>query len=111
MGVKSQCVGSGPYLLIMDLGRSCCSRQPLTLKYDWLRKDVVSRGAVDDRPRSAPMSWITAMTDRVNALWDAFYARRWVAEPILSVTDKDLDVGKGVQREERQSATTRLLSP
>jgi len=44
------------------------------------------------------------MTNRVNALWDAFYGRRQVVAPTLTMTDKDLDIEKGVQREERPSA-------
>jgi len=44
------------------------------------------------------------MTDRQNALWHAFYGRRRVAAPTLGMIDKDLDVDKGVQREERPNA-------
>ena len=69
-----------------------------------MSKDVVSPGAVDDRPQSAPVSWIIAMTDRVNALWDALHGRRRVTAPTLGLTDKDLDVEKGVQRQERPRA-------
>jgi len=45
------------------------------------------------------------MTDRVNALWDAFYGRRQVAGPAVTMTDKDIDVEKGVRREERPSVS------
>ena len=50
------------------------------------------------------------MTDRVNALWDAFYGRRRVIVPTLTMTDKDLDIEKGVQREERPSASHDTLA-
>jgi len=95
----------------MDPVRFSFSRQPLTFDVRLatapvaMSKGVVSPGIVDDRPRSAPMSWITTMTDRVNALWDAFYGRRQVAALTETMTDKDLDVEKGIQREERPSAS------
>jgi len=100
VGLDSQCVWTVPP-----------DYRPLTVQLQWpsvvvdirsatapvaMSKDVVSPGAIGDWPRSAPMSCITAMSDRVNALWDAFHARRWVAEPILSMTYKDLDVEKSV---------------
>ena len=50
------------------------------------------------------------MTDRVNALWDAFYSRRQVAAPTVTMTDKDLDVEKGIQREECRSTSHDMLA-
>jgi len=107
VGLESQCVGTlppdnGPRTVPFQSPTADVDVRPVTAPVA-MPKDVVSRGAVADRPRSAPMLWITAMTDRVNALWDAFYGRRRVVAPI-GMTNKDLDVEKVVQREERPSA-------
>ena len=39
------------------------------------KKSLASCGPSDNRPRSAPVSWMAAVTARVNALWDAFNHR------------------------------------
>jgi len=41
-----------------------------------LPETPVSNDLVNSRPRSAPLPWMTAITDRVNALWNAMYDRR-----------------------------------
>ena len=45
-------------------------------------ENPVSNDLVNCRPRSAPLPWMTAITDRVNALWNAIYDRR----PAVAVT-------------------------
>ena len=66
-------------------------------------KDVASLEVVDDRPRSAPVSWMTVVTDRVNALWSAFHGSVRVVAPSLGMTSRNLDVEMGVQQERRPS--------
>jgi len=50
------------------------------------------------------------MTDRENALWDAFYGKRQVAAPTVAMTGKDIDVEKDVRREERASTSHDALA-
>ena len=52
-------------------------------------RDVTSYDSADDRTRSAPVSWMAAVTARVNALWDAFYRRPTVAAPMLDVVNRE----------------------
>jgi len=53
------------------------------------------------RPRSAPVSWMTAVTERANAIWNAFHGRVRVVPPTLAMTNKEHDIEMGVQRERR----------
>jgi len=46
-------------------------------------ENPVSNDLVNSRPRSAPLPWMTAITDRVHALWNAIYDRRPVVAPAL----------------------------
>jgi len=57
-------------------------------------ENPVSNDLVNSRPRSAPLPWMTAITDRVNALWNAIYDRRPV---VASALDRELpEVQKGL---------------
>ena len=40
-----------------------------------------------DRPQSAPISWMAAITARVNSLWNSFYNRSTLLMPALNVAD------------------------
>ena len=52
-------------------------------------ENPVSKDLVTSRPRSAPLPWMTAITDRVNALWNAIYDRRPV---VATALDRELPV-------------------
>ena len=54
-----------------------------------IQKDLTSHSSSDDRPRSAPVSWMAAVTTRLNMLWDAFYQRPTKPVSVLSVTDRE----------------------
>jgi len=43
----------------------------------------------DERPRSAPMTWVNAITDRVNSLWRYLHGGLSIPAPVLSDTDGD----------------------
>ena len=45
---------------------------------------------MSDRPSSAPVSWMTAITDRVNALWNTMYERQRPVAPALNVLEVEL---------------------
>ena len=66
-------------------------------------KGVAPLEVVDDRPRSAPVSWMTPVTDRVNALWNAFHGSVRVVAPKIGMTSRNLDAEMGVQQERRPS--------
>ena len=53
-------------------------------------KNLASHGPSNDRPRSAPVSWMAAITARVNALWDAFNHRPSIVAPAFEVRSKDV---------------------
>ena len=46
-------------------------------------ENPISNDLVNSRPRSVPLPWMTAITDRVNALWSAIYDRRSAVAPAL----------------------------
>jgi len=50
-------------------------------------ENPVSNDLVSSRPRLAPLPWMTAITDRVNALWNAIYDRQPV---VASALDREL---------------------
>jgi len=57
-------------------------------------ENPVSNDLVTSRPRSAPLPWMTAITDRINALWNAIYDRRPV---VASALERELpEVPKGL---------------
>ena len=53
-------------------------------------KNLASRGPSNDWPRSVPVSWIAAITAKVNALWDAFNHRPSIVAPAFEVRSKDV---------------------
>jgi len=56
-------------------------------------ENPISNDLVNSRPRSAPLPWMTAITNRVNALWNAMYDRRPV---VASALERELsEVPKG----------------
>ena len=56
-------------------------------------ENPISNDLVNSRPRSAPLPWTTAITDTVNALWNAMYDRRPV---VASALERELpEVPKG----------------
>jgi len=57
-------------------------------------ENLVSNDLVNSRPRSAPLPWMTAITNQVNALWNAIYDRRPV---VASALERELpEVQKGL---------------
>ena len=48
-------------------------------------ENPISNDFVNSRPRSAPLPWMTAIMDRVNALWNAMYDKRPVVAPALDL--------------------------
>ena len=48
-----------------------------------VQNDPLSCKGKDNRPQSAPASWMAAITARVNSLWKSFYERPTVSMPIV----------------------------
>ena len=65
------------------------NRRPLTDSLI-VHPDSVSHTREKSRPRSAPVSWMSAITTSVNSLWRAFYGKGTSAPvPALTVTEQN----------------------
>jgi len=53
------------------------------------QNDPFSCKKKDIRPQSAPVSWTTAITTRVNALWKSFHERSALPMPVVDKTNEE----------------------
>ena len=90
------------------------NRRPLTYSLI-VHPDSVPRSRENSRPRSAPVSWMSAITTSVNSLWRAFYGKGTSAPvPALTVTEQNCNEDPICSTEtlpyQRQEAQDRYLA-